>query len=155
MKNRRTLYKFVWWVYIALLFIVVIVKFNGSFAELEQKIAATQPGSNCNLVPLYSIGVQIRHISEGWARLNLLGNFVPFVPFGLLLPLAYPKTGTFVRVAGIGLLFLIFVEVFQFFTRLGSFDVDDIILNMVGVICGYLMWMCVDFLAKRREKRIS
>ncbi len=155
MRKRRFVYKAVWWVYIALLFIVVIVKFTGSVAALERKIARTTPWSNYNLIPFYSIRVQLEYVSEKWARLNLLGNFVPFVPFGLLLPLAYPKSGTFVRVAGIGLLFLIFVELFQLFTRLGSFDVDDIILNMVGVICGYLLWRGVDFLAKRRTKKLS
>ena len=30
-----------------------------------------------------------------------------------------------------------FIEIFQYMTRLGSFDIDDIILNMVGVLSVY------------------
>lgn len=32
---------------------------------------------------------------------------------------------------------VLFIEIFQYMTRLGSFDIDDIILNMVGVLSGY------------------
>lgn len=32
---------------------------------------------------------------------------------------------------------VLFIEIFQYMTRLGSFDIDDIILNMIGVLSGY------------------
>jgi glycopeptide antibiotics resistance protein len=31
------------------------------------------------------------------------------------------------------------IEVFQYITKTGSFDVDDIILNMIGIALGYLI----------------
>ncbi len=71
--------------------------------------------------------------------MNLLGNIVPFVPFGYLLPLYCRKAKPFVKTFIIGLLFILFVEGIQFLTHLGSFDVDDIIFNMVGIILGYVM----------------
>ena len=64
-----------------------------------------------------------------WALKNLLGNLLPFIPFGFLLPIAYPRIKAFFKV--------LFIEIFQYMTRLGSFDIDDIILNMVGVLSGY------------------
>lgn len=43
------------------------------------------------------------------------------------------------KVLVLGLVFTVFVESFQFFTRLGSFDIDDIILNMIGILIVYLL----------------
>jgi glycopeptide antibiotics resistance protein len=38
----------------------------------------------------------------------------------------------------LGLLFVLFAEALQFYTKLGAFDVDDIILNMSAIFLGYL-----------------
>lgn len=138
MKNSKTL-KFIWWIYIILLFLIVIVKFKGSFAQLENKISATPFGANCNIIPFDTIKMLIDYYSEGWARLNIFGNIIPFMPFGFFLPLAFGKMNKFRFVFICGLSFVLFAEIFQFFTRLGSFDIDDIFLNMIGIISGYLI----------------
>lgn len=72
-----------------------------------------------------------------WALKNLLGNLLPFIPFGFLLPIAYPQIKAFFKVFLVGMFAVLFIEIFQYMTRLGSFDIDDIILNMVGVLSGY------------------
>ncbi len=139
MEKRNKLINIIWWIYIALLFLIVVIKFRGSVAILVEQASFTEFGTNCNLVPFRSILSQLRCISESWAIMNLLGNIVPFVPFGFLLPLNYEKAKPFAKTFIIGLVFIFLVEVFQFFTCLGSFDVDDIILNMIGIICGYVI----------------
>lgn len=137
--KRKLLIKVIWWIYFVLLFGIVIIKFRGSFSELLIKMESTPFGTNYNLIPFKSIGEQLSHFSEGWARFNLLGNIIPFVPFGFLLPVASEKINSFIKILFAGFGFLLFVEVFQFFTRLGSFDVDDIFLNMLGIFIGYLL----------------
>lgn len=72
-----------------------------------------------------------------WALKNLLENLLPFIPFGFLLPIAYPRIKVFFKVFLVGMFAVLFIEIFQYMTRLGSFDIDDIILNMVGVLSGY------------------
>ena len=144
MKNKRKVMRIIWWIYIVLLFLVVVIKFRGSFAELRERISlySMENSINYNLVPFKSIGSQIRHITESWALINLLGNIVPFVPFGFLLPIAYPKINSFVKVFAVGFLSVILMEIFQLITKLGSFDVDDIMLNCLGIIVGYvLVWV--------------
>ena len=123
--KRKLLIKVIWWIYFVLLFGIVIIKFRGSFSELLIKMEFTPFGTNYNLIPFKSIGEQLSHFSEGWARFNLLGNIIPFVPFGFLLPVVSEKINSFIKILFAGFGFLLFVEVFQFFTRLGSFDVDD------------------------------
>ena len=61
----------------------------------------------------------------------------PFIPFGFLLPIAYPRIKAFFKVFLVGMFAVLFIKIFQYMTRLGSFDIDDIILNMVGVLSGY------------------
>lgn len=139
MKNRKMFLRTIWWVYILLLFVVVVIKFRGSVSALADKICSTEFGTNYNLVPFKTIDTQLEHISEGWAVINVLGNIIPFVPFGFLLPTYFKKAKTFKKVFAVGFLFIVFAEAFQFITRLGSFDVDDIILNMVGIIFGYIL----------------
>lgn len=136
---KSTIIKIIWWTYIFLLFFIVIIKFRGSFEELFIKITTAPFGLNYNFVPFKSIGEQLQHFSKGWARLNLLGNIVPFLPFGFLLPITFTNAAALKKVLVLGLVFTVFVESFQFFTRLGSFDIDDIILNMLGILIGYLL----------------
>lgn len=60
------------------------------------------------------------------------------MPFGFLLPIAFRKINLFWKVIGVGFIVDLFIEVFQYITKTGSFDVDDIILNMIGIALGYL-----------------
>ena len=146
MKKQNKTLIIIWWVYIVLLFVVVVVKFKGSFYELSDRIHSySEQGSmNYNLIPFRSISDQISRITQWWALKNLLGNIIPFAPFGFLLPITYRKFNSAIKVLPIGLASILLIEIFQFFTKLGSFDVDDIILNMIGIVCGYLMFWVIN-----------
>lgn len=149
MRRRDIITKVIWWVYIVLLLGVVIIKFRGSFAELGDRIESTSFGTNYSLVPFATIGEQFVHFSEGWARFNILGNVIPFVPFGVLLPFVFQKANSLIKVFAIGISWVLLIELFQFFTKLGSFDVDDIVLNMIGIMGGYLMMKLVKKISGR------
>ena len=146
MKRQNKTLIIIWWVYIVLLFVVVVVKFKGSFYELSDRIHSySEQGSmNYNLIPFRSISDQISRITQWWALKNLLGNIIPFAPFGFLLPITYRKFNSAIKVLPIGLASILLIEIFQFFTKLGSFDVDDIILNMIGIVCGYLTFWVIN-----------
>lgn len=150
-KQGKTL-KILWWVYIALLFVFVVVKFKGSFYELSDRVNtySMQGSINYNLIPLRSMSAQIERITQWWALKNLLGNIIPFIPFGFLLPVTYKKFSSAISVFVIGLASILVIESFQFFTKLGSFDVDDIILNMTGIVCGYVIFLVTNRLFIRR-----
>lgn len=143
-KQGKTL-KILWWVYIALLFVFVVVKFKGSFYELSDRVNtySMQGSINYNLIPFRSMSAQIERITQWWALKNLLGNIIPFIPFGFLLPVTYKKFSSAISVFVIGLASILVIEIFQFFTKLGSFDVDDIILNMTGIVCGYVIFLVI------------
>ncbi len=145
MRKQGKILKILWWVYIALLFVFVVVKFKGSFYELSNRINSysMQGSINYNFISFRNISTQFKYITQWWALKNLLGNIIPFIPFGLLLPITYKKFSSMISVFFTGLASILLIEIFQFFTKLGSFDVDDIILNMIGIVCGYLMFLVV------------
>ncbi|GMK41573.1 hypothetical protein PCCS19_46300 [Paenibacillus sp. CCS19] len=96
-----------------------------------------------NFIPFDTINhfVGIAREARGPAVLNLFGNVIPFIPFGLLLPLSArlnPIVWTFVFAAVITLL-----EMLQLVTKRGMFDVDDIILNVLGFLIGYVVLFVV------------
>lgn len=145
MRKQGKMLIIIWWIYIALLFVVVVVKFKGSFYELSDRINSysIQGPINYNLIPFRSMSTQITHITQWWALKNLLGNIIPFIPFGFLMPITYKKFSSSIKVLSVGLASILLIEFFQFFTKLGSFDVDDIILNMIGIVCGYLIFLAI------------
>ena len=153
MRKQGKILKILWWVYIALLFVFVVVKFKGSFYELSNRINSysMQGSINYNFIPFRSISTQFKYITQWWALKNLLGNIIPFIPFGLLLPITYKKFSSMISVFFTGLASILLIEIFQFFTNLGSFDVDDIILNMIGIVCGYLMFQIINRIAVRKR----
>ncbi len=149
---KKGIWKVLFWLYLIFLFLVVILKFTGSFQDLLARMQAEPYGKTHNLEPFATIKIQLRHLSEGWARFNLIGNTVPFVPFGFLLPMAWRKKCSVFKVLLCGLLFVLFAEAVQFYTNLGTFDVDDIILNMTAIFVGYLPVGIAGMFTEKKKK---
>ena len=72
--------------------------------------------------------------------LNLFGNIVGFVPFGLLLPILFPKVKNIVLVMISTFMLSLCFEVFQLVFKVGGFDVDDLLLNTIGGFLGYIIF---------------
>ncbi len=74
---------------------------------------------------------------------NLAGNVIGFIPFGMILPVIWPKTGKVLRILLLSFEFSLCVETIQLVWKVGSFDVDDLILNTLGGVIGYMLfWIC-------------
>ena len=150
---KKRMWKILFWIYLLFLFAVVILKFTGSVQELLERMNAEPFGKTYNLEPFSTIRIQLRYISQGWARFNLLGNTVPFIPFGFLLPMTFRKGCSLGKVLLLGLLFVLFAETVQFYTNLGTFDVDDIFLNMAAIFIGYLPVGIAGLFRKPKKKK--
>jgi glycopeptide antibiotics resistance protein len=72
--------------------------------------------------------------------INLFGNVLIFVPFGFMEPLASKKRSFWATLID-GCLVSLAVEIFQFITKVGRFDVDDLMLNTTGVALGYMCFL--------------
>ena len=71
-----------------------------------------------------------------WVLKMLVYNFLMFVPFGFFLPFVSEKINnrSIWKVAVI-----VLVEAIQIFSMLGSFDIEDILLNMGGACAGFAL----------------
>lgn len=92
-----------------------------------------------NLILFHTIKQYLVNIhlysTEIWVK-NLFGNVILFIPLGSGIPTLYKR---FMRVLPFTLLviaLLFSVEIIQMVTRVGSFDVDDILLNTIGALLG-------------------
>lgn len=84
--------------------------------------------------------------------MNLAGNVLIFVPFGFFMSLASHKSNLFLT-AGYSFLVSLIVEVFQLVTKVGSFDVDDLLLNTLGGILGCIFFVICRVIRRQHGKR--
>lgn len=68
---------------------------------------------------------------------NIGGNIAMMVPSGILIPLAFPRIKSFSLFVGCMLIIIILIELIQLFTMAGSFNIDDILLNLAGAVLGF------------------
>lgn len=102
-----------------------------------------QVAQNLNLVPLRTLKLFLRLLSHHrphlvrTAVINLAGNVIMFIPLGFFLPALFRKLRRLWNVLLTVALLITAVEAVQLFTLVGSCDVDDLILNLVGAALGY------------------
>jgi glycopeptide antibiotics resistance protein len=84
---------------------------------------------------------------------NIVGNVVAFAPFGFMLPLLNKRYRHFFLVAFLSMLFSVGVEVIQLYLKVGIFDVDDILMNSIGGILGYLFFAFCNKIAKKSHPK--
>ena len=73
--------------------------------------------------------------------LNIAGNIIGVMPLGFLIPLAFPKMRGIVLMTLISFTATLIVETCQLVSCTGSFDVDDLLLNTIGGVLGYLVYI--------------
>lgn len=90
-----------------------------------------------NLVPFKTILIYL-HGGNGWfiASANLIGNILLLVPFGFLIPFVFQKI-TWKKSLVIAIATGLIIEGLQVLLQLGIFDIDDVILNGLGVMIGF------------------
>lgn len=142
MKKKE---KFIFIIYLVFLFLFVIVKFKGSFYGIYDRIQSIQwnreQGNwNYNFDFFKTIKQQFSHIHSIWAIINLLGNVIAFIPLGYFIKVIYCSKKKLLYFLFLCITSIIAIEIFQFLTLVGSFDVDDIFLNTIGCLIGYLLY---------------
>lgn len=109
-----------------------------------------------NLIPFKEITRAMEHISlsNPHSLINLVGNVAVFIPFGMFIPfLFYPKGASFGRVLISSLALSLGLEVAQLVLYIGTFDVDDLILNTTGGLIGYGIVRVMIRLAERQSRK--
>ena len=95
---------------------------------------------SANFVPFKTIKMYIKYSDRLNSFENLAGNILAFVPFGMMLPLIGTRLRRFGIVFINGFVLVLGIEVFQLISAFGAFDVDDVILNCLGIVLGYVIY---------------
>lgn len=143
MKKHRIIWKVLFAVYIFfLLYFLIFSEWYGRSGMMGEY--------HYNLVPFreikrfwnyrYQLGVQ--------SLTNLAGNVIVFMPFGFFGAAASPYRKLGVTIID-GFLLSLLIELFQLVTTVGCFDVDDLFLNTLGAMLGYIV-----FAAGTRKRRV-
>ena len=96
-----------------------------------------------NLIPFETVVLFYRLLTSGnpayrmHAIINLGGNILMFIPLGFFLPLLFPRLRKLGKTLLTTALIITAVEIIQLLTLVGSCDVDDLILNVLGAAIGY------------------
>lgn len=133
--------------YVYTLFKIILFKFGSmdmTFLWKQLKISLGNPDyisrqfQKGNLIPFKEISRTIHDISSH-GLINLVGNFVIFMPYGILLGLMLRNKkisviDAFILSLGLSLI----LECAQAFFSIGRYDVDDLILNSSGGLIGFI-----------------
>ena len=84
-----------------------------------------------------------------WVKTMLVGNFLMFVPMGLFLPFVSTKING-KSILKIAVIIPVTVEIIQPIVG-RSFDVDDLILNFIGIVVGYFIAVGIKSLICKRS----
>lgn len=125
-----------------------------------RRIGAPPAGKDENFRLFGTVGRYVwvlRHSRDAHLRrmsvLNLLGNVAIFLPLGAYLPMQYGKMRRFFPFFLSVNAIIIAVELLQKLTALGVCDVDDWLLNLLGAMLGYGVFMLAD--QRHRTKSTS
>lgn len=133
--------------------IVVVVRFTFfPFSKVEGKIQplifdiATMWPFRINWIPFVNL---FDYPDTRDILINVIGNTTMFIPLGIVWPIVFNELNTHKKViaAGVGCSLLIEILQLPFFVRVS--DVDDLILNSLGYLAGYGIYL----LAKNARKK--
>ncbi len=133
--------------YLLLLVKIVLFKYSGFLTALDKLITGKLNGfRSYNLIPFQSIREFVKLMFRGYVSRgfnNLVGNILIFAPFGYFVPLLYKRCRKWQAVVLAGFFVGLVFELCQYVLYLGSADIDDLILNLLGVVLGFLFYQAV------------
>lgn len=110
---------------------------------VPRALSRLKTGIGTNFVPFRTIKRYIRR-SLGWGlvMINIVGNIVMFLPWGLGLPLLWKRYQNALKMTLMSFALPFGIEFIQLFIG-RSVDVDDVILNFTGGMLGWLLYLAV------------
>ena len=81
---------------------------------------------------------------------NIFGNVIGFLPWGFILPIIFRRMDRVFLIFLSGFLLSLTVEVNQLISKVGCFDVDDLILNTLGAVLGYVFFVICDHIRRKK-----
>jgi len=128
--------------YLIVIFVLIFYKGWGGIAFVRDNYASFELWKesisySLNLVPLRFIFDAGGYTARTW-MINVCGNIAMFIPMGIFVPVLFPKTRewSWGQIILKAVLLIAVIELVQMLLMCGQGDVDDIILNGLGICIG-------------------
>lgn len=94
-------------------------------------------------------------LGETWqgsiqSKAYVIENILMMIPFGLLPGILKPAENIFCCIP-LGFFFSVNLEYAQFLSQRGHMQVDDVVMNVIGTVIGYLLFISVKLLGRIRR----
>lgn len=131
-------------------------KYRYNFHNCGYTLFSSKYLNLCNFIPfrniyrfMYRIFISKYNIIV--ALRNLFVNIVLLLPLGIFLPLLNKlKFNNIKNITKVLFIFSLTIELVQFITLTGVFDIDDILINIIGGILGYFIYKVIDNIVEKR-----
>ena len=137
--------------FVAYIAALLVMALEGNWASPANMLASARErlGSleGIYLTPFNTIRQQIEKLPSDESLTQLLGNTLLFAPWGFFLPLLRRCFRRLLPVAAMCLALTCMIEFTQLFIG-RTVDVDDLILNFLGSMCGAGLWWIIHRLRK-------
>ena len=143
MNNRKVRKAIKWALFIIYIAVLIYIMF---FAE---ELGRTESSGTYryNLVLFKEIKRFLnnsQHVGRMAVFLNVAGNVIAFMPFGFCIPLLTHNRRKFFSIFLGSFALSLTIETIQLVCKIGCFDVDDLLLNTIGGILGYVVFLAYD-----------
>lgn len=152
-KSKKGVLRFLGWCAF-FLYIGALVYFM-FFAELLGRTIVSSD-YRYNLVPFKEIKRFILYYDQLGMKAvfaNLFGNVIAFMPFGMFLPYLTDYRLKFFTVTVHSFNLSLMIELTQLVMKVGCCDVDDLILNTLGGMLGYIVYFIWKSGSERKKHR--
>lgn len=105
--------------------------------------------STANLTLFKSIRMYIRYYGRINGFDNLFGNVLAFMPLGIMIPVSFPEVNRWWMILLHSFWLSLCIELFQLVSHFGAFDVDDILLNTLGSLLGFVGFLLIRFVYRK------
>lgn len=141
---QRPILRMLFFLYSGIMLWLLLFRSPGWVPGMDYRLQLLE---NVNLIPFHTIGNYLKvvffHTNDSaynHSLINLLGNTLLFIPAGAMIPALWPKTRPLFRFLPLCVCIIFPIEVLQLLTLLGSLDIDDLILNVLGMLAGFLLF---------------
>ena len=122
--------------------------------HLRLNFGGSQEGTP-NLIPFKTIFYYLQgHKGFLIASINILGNIIALVPLGFLVPF-FIQNMKWNKILWLSIIAGLLIELTQLVLHIGIFDIDDVILNGMGVVIGFWKFNIFSNFSKTAKAIIS
>jgi glycopeptide antibiotics resistance protein len=141
-RTKSPLIRIAWVVFIIYCLIMIWELFLGNYRTI-----GIEYSRSANLIPFKTVwDYIIRHESYNAEIIfiNLAANIIVFIPLGFFLPLLIKSFRKISIITALSFVIVLLAESLQYILNVGIFDVDDLILNTLGSMLGYMIFTVVN-----------